>query len=134
MNIPATFPDVLAGAISVLSDALSARSEPYVQGVSVRSKAPADSSDVPVVQLGKDSDRVTYPIISRSTLRVTVWHSTEGNAADLASLCQGLILSHSGEVIEATTSLTGPIPGVDPNSGLDFATFTVAAITHATVL
>lgn len=134
MSVLVTYPDVQAAGITLLSDALAGRTEPYAQNVTVRSYSPYDSGDVPVVQVTKDSDSTTYPIISRSTLRITVWHESAADAHDLGSLCQGLLLAHDGSTIEATQSLTGPIPGVDRDLGLDYSTFTVAATMHATVV
>lgn len=131
MSLAAVYPDVLAAGITALAGRLAARDEGYAAGARVRSHAPGNDADVPLVQLGKDSDAVTYPIVSRATLRVSVWHRDAGSAHDLALLCQALLLSDAGPTIEAAQSLTGPIPGRDEQTGLDFATFTVAATVHA---
>jgi hypothetical protein len=64
---------------------------------------------------------------SRVTLRVTVWHADDDQAHDLAMLCQGLLIVHSGPVIRGVRPGTGPIATVDDVSGYPLSTFTVLA-------
>ena len=48
-------------------------------------------------------------------------------AWDLAVLCQGLWLVHSGPVIRGMRPGTGPLPARDTETGIDLTTFTVLA-------
>lgn len=132
-----TFGDVQAAGASVLRAALTGRLEPYVDGVAVGTRVPGDRSPeiphLPYVMVRKDSD---FPHSSmanaRCTLRVTVWHEDADQAHDLAMLCQGLLLVHSGPIIRGVRPATGPIAAVDEGaeraaSGIDLSTFTVLA-------
>lgn len=71
---------------------------------------------------------------ARCTLRVTVWGEDEDAAHDLAMLCQGLLLIHSGPVIRSVKPGTGPLPAVDPPTGLPLSTLTVLANVRPHVL
>ncbi|MEU7066888.1 hypothetical protein [Streptomyces sp. NPDC046161] len=76
---------------------------------------------------------------SRVPLRVTVWHEDADQAHDLAMLCQGLLLVHSGLVIRGVRPGTGPLAAVDEGaeraaSGIDLSTFTVTANVKPQVL
>jgi hypothetical protein len=126
------FGDVQAAGASVLRTALAGRPEPYAAGAAVGTRVPGDRSpetpDLPYVLVRKDAD---FPHASmanaRCTLRITVWHESADDAHDLAMLCQGLLLVHSGPVIRGVRPATGPLPAVDPPSGIDLSTFTVLA-------
>ncbi|WP_262702049.1 MULTISPECIES: hypothetical protein [Streptomyces] len=126
------FPDVQSAGAGVLRTALAGRSEPYAAGVTVGTRVPADRSPeldrLPYVMVRKDSDVPHSSMAnSRCTLRVTVWHQDPDQAHDLAMLCQGLLIVHSGPVIRGVRPAIGPLPAVDDVSGLDLSTFTVLA-------
>lgn len=138
------FGDVQAAGASVLRAALTGRLEPYADGVTVGTRVPGDRSPetprLPYVMVRKDAD---FPHSSmanaRCTLRVTVWHEDADQAHDLAMLCQGLLLVHSGPVIRGARPGTGPIAAVDEGaeraaSGIDLSTFTVLANVKPQVL
>lgn len=133
------FGDVQAAAAGVLRSALSGRVEPYAVGVSVGTRVPGDRSpetpELPYVLARKDSDLPHSSMAnSRCTIRVTVWHEDADQAHDLAMLCQGLLLVHSGPVIRGVRSGTGPIAALDPEGGVDLSTFTVLANVKPTVI
>ncbi|WP_251054067.1 hypothetical protein [Streptomyces sp. ISL-66] len=65
---------------------------------------------------------------------MTVWHKDADQAHDLAMLCQGLLLVHSGPVIRGVRPGTGPIAALDPDSEVDLSTFTVLANVRPTVV
>ncbi|WP_322974180.1 hypothetical protein [Actinacidiphila epipremni] len=132
------FGDVQAAAVSVLRAALSARGEDYAAGAEVGTLVPGDRSPetphLPYVLVAKDSDLPHSSMANaRVTLRVTVWHADADQAHDLAQLCQGLLLVHSGPVIRGCRPATGPLPARD-ESGVDLSTFTVLANVKPTVL
>ncbi|MEU3507955.1 hypothetical protein ABZ733_08485 [Streptomyces longwoodensis] len=125
------FDDAQAAAAGVLRTALAGRGEPFAAGVEVGTRVP--STRVPeevwrYVMVRKDSD-IPHPSManSRVTLRVTCWHEDDDQAHDLAMLCQGLLLVHSGPVIRGVRPGTGPLPAVDDVSGAPLSTFTVLA-------
>ena len=126
------FDDAQAAGAGVLRTALAGRSEPYAAEASVGTKVPADRSPeldrLPYVMVRKDGD---FPHSSmantRATLRVTVWHKDADQAHDLAMLCQGLLIVHSGPVLRGVRPATGPLAAVDDVSGVDLSTFTVLA-------
>ncbi len=126
------FADVQSTGASVLRAALSGRPEPYTAGVMVGTRVPGDRSPetphLPYVMVRKDED-LPHPSMAnaRCTLRVTVWHQDPDQAHDLAMLCQGLLMVHSGSVIRGVRPATGPIPAVDDVSGVDLSTLTVIA-------
>lgn len=135
MKALVVFGDVQAAGASVLRDALADRSEGYAADVTVGTRVPGDRSPesphLPYVLVRKDAD-FPHPSManSRCTLRVTIWHYDPDQAHDLAMLCQGLLIIHSGDVIRGARPGTGPIPAVDTGldrsaSGIDLSTFTV---------
>lgn len=126
------FGDVQAAAASLLRTALAARPEPYADDVTVGTRIPDSRSPetphLPYVLVRKDSDSPHSSMANaRCTLRVTVWHEDADQAHDLAMLCQGLLLVHSGPVIRGVRSGTGPLAATDPDSGVDLSTLTVLA-------
>jgi hypothetical protein len=133
------FPDVQAAGADVLRDALADRPEDYAAGVTVGTKIPPVRSPedplLPFVLVAKDTE-LPHPSManSRCTLRVTVWHVDDDQAHDLAQLCQGLLLIHSGPVIRGVRPATGPLPAVDPDSGVPLSTLTILANVRPTVL
>ncbi|MEV5770083.1 hypothetical protein AB0L49_02265 [Streptomyces antimycoticus] len=134
-----TFPDVQAAGAGVLRTALAGRPELYAAGATVGTRVPADRSPeldrLPYVMVRKDTDAPHSSMANaRCTLRVTVWHGNADDAHDLAMLCQGLLIVHSGPVIRGVRPGTGPLSAVDDVSGIDLSTFTVLANVRPTVL
>jgi hypothetical protein len=133
------FGDVLAAAVGVLRAALAGRVEGYAAGATVGTLVPGDRSPetphLPYILVAKDSD-MPHPSMAnaRCTLRVTVWHRDAGSAGDLAMLCQGLLLVHSGPVIRGVRPGTGPLPARDPATDIDLSTLTVLANVKPIVL
>ena len=126
------FGDAQSAGAAVLRAALAGRGEEYAADVTVGTKVPAERSPelshLPYVMVRKDSDAPHSSMAnSRVTLRVTVWHEDVDQAHDLAMLCQGLLIVHSGTVIRGVRPGTGPLPAVDDPSGVDLSTFTVLA-------
>ncbi|MGY4902569.1 hypothetical protein [Streptomyces sp. 900116325] len=126
------FADAQAAAADALRAALAGRSEPYSADAAVGTRVPGDRAPetphLPYVLVRKDADMPHSSMAnSRATIRVTVWHESADDAHDLAMLCQGLLLVHSGPVIRGVRPATGPIAAVDPDSGTDLSTFTVLA-------
>ncbi|MEU3528822.1 hypothetical protein AB0E62_34075 [Streptomyces sp. NPDC038707] len=133
------FGDVQAAGAEVLRTALAERSEAYTQGVTVGTRVPTirspEDDQLPFVLVRKDTD-IPHPSMAnaRCTLRCTVWHQDADQAHDLAMLCQGLWLVHSGPVIRGFRPGSGPIPTTDDETGVDLSTFTAIANVKPTVV
>jgi hypothetical protein len=126
------FGDAQSAGADVLRAALAGRGEAFAASAAVGTKVPTDRSPelsrLPYVMVRKDSDAPHSSMAnSRVTLRVTVWHKDVDQAHDLAMLCQGLLIVHSGPVIRGVRPGIGPLPAVDDPSGVDLSTFTVLA-------
>lgn len=128
------FGDSQAAAAGVLRTALVSRPEPYADDVAVGTRVPGDRSPeaphLPYIMVRKDADFPHSSMAdSRVSLRVTVWHEDADQAHDLAMLCQGLLLVHSGSIIRGVRPATGPVAAVDEVAGsyIDLSTFTVIA-------
>jgi hypothetical protein len=125
------FDDAQSAGAGVLRTALAARGEAFAVGVTVGTKVPTTRSPegpFRYVMVRKDSDMPHSSMANaRVTLRVTCWHEDDDQAHDLAMLCQGLLLVHSGPVIRGVRPGTGPLPAVDDVSGAPLSTFTVLA-------
>jgi len=133
MSKPLTlFPDVQSAGAAVLREALAGRPEPHAAGVKVGTRVPGDRSpetpELPYVLVRLDGN-TPHPSMAnaRCLLRVTVWHTDADQAHDLAMLCQGLLIVHSGPVIRGVRPAVGPLPAVDDASSIDLSTFLVTA-------
>lgn len=126
------FPDIQSAGAAVLRTALAGRPEPFAAGATVGTRVPGDRSPetprLPHVLVRLDAD-LPHPSMAntRATLRCTVWHTDADSAHDLAQLCRGLWLVHDGTVLRSVRPGTGPLPTVDPDTGVDLSTFTVIA-------
>lgn len=132
MKALVTFPDAAAAAVGYLRDQLAARPEPYAAGATVGTRVPDARSPedprLPLVLVAVDG---STPAPSRLTstvlLRVSVWHTDEDQAHDLAQLAAGLLHVLAGPVIRSTRPGSGPVEGIDPDSGVALSTLTVTA-------
>jgi hypothetical protein len=126
------FPDAAAAACGILRAALASRAEPYAAGATVGTRVPDARSPedprLPLVLVALDG---VTPAPSRlntvALLRISVWHTDEDRAHDLAQLCAALLHTAAGSVIRSTRPGTGPVPGVDPDSRVPLATLTLTA-------
>jgi hypothetical protein len=133
------FADAQAAAAAVLRDALLGRPEGYTAGATVGTRVPGDRSPevphLPFVLVVKDDDEPHSSMANaRVLLRVTAWHEDADQAHDLAMLCQGLLLVHSGPVLRGVRASRGPLPAVDDAAGIDLSTFTVLANVKPTAI
>lgn len=133
------FGDVQAAGAEVLRAALAGRVESFAADVIVGTRVPSvrspEDPGLPFVLVRKDAD-LPHPSMAnaRCTLRCTVWHQDADQAHDLAMLCQGLWLVHSGPIIRGFRPATGPLPATDDDSGVDLSTFTAIANVKPTAL
>lgn len=132
MRAAVLFPDAAAHTAGYLRTALAARPEPYAVGATVGTRIPAarspESPHLPFVLVALD-DAVPDPsrLNSRALLRITVWHADPDQAHDLAQLVAALLHALADPVVRSTRPGVGPLPAVDPDSGVDLTTLTVTA-------
>lgn len=131
MKTLTVFDDAQSAAAGVLRTALAGRSEAFATSAQVGTKVPTTRVPEAVfryVMIRKDTDVPHSSMANaRVTLRVTVWHEDDDQAHDLAMLCQGLLIVHSGPVIRGVRPGTGPLAAIDDVSGAPISTFTVLA-------
>lgn len=122
------YADAQAEAASVLRTAFAGRSEAYAQGIEVGGRVPRGAQpQTPYLLVAVDgSTEVIYPIVQRSTVRVTVWHIDPDAALDLAQLAQAVLLAVSTDTLTCHP-LLGPQRAYDPDTETDLAWFTVRA-------
>jgi hypothetical protein len=121
-----SFPDPMLAAIEILRASLPANSVNV--GTVIPGKESPDLVSVPYVAVRSDGEDLRYPIVSTATLRVLCYGSTEFDSLALANDVQATLLSYEGgEKIRSISSLRGPIPTTDPESGIPFSFFLVAA-------
>jgi len=130
--------DAQASAADYLRVALAGRPEPYTDGVTVGTRIPAsrdlDTPALPYVMVVQDGPgQVRGLALTVVTLRSTTWASNEDVAYDLAQMCHGLLLLHSGTVIRSTLPLLSVYPAVDPDTGEPIASFSITANLRAVV-
>ncbi len=132
MKAAVLFPDAAAAAAGILRSALGARPEPYATGATVATRVPAsrtpEAPHLPLVLVAVD-DATPAPsrLNAQVLLRISVWHADADQAHDLAQLAAALLHTAGGPVIRSTRPGTGPVPGVDQDSGVDLATCTLTA-------
>lgn len=132
MKADVLFPDASAAAVGILRTALAGRPEPHAAGATVGTRIPGGRSPeaphLPFVLVACDDavphhTRLTAVVL----LRISVWHQDPDRAHDLAQLVAALLHAAGGPVIRSTRPGVGPLPAVDPDSGVDISTLTVTA-------
>jgi hypothetical protein len=115
--------------IDYLTSALVAHGQDVTVGVDVPIAwtLTGTTATKPHVQVALDGTPVMqYPILWRTTVRVTVWAGSTTTAKALVALAQGLLLSHPGSTqVGSIRPLTGTLPTRDPATGAQLATCTV---------
>ncbi|MFT4288172.1 hypothetical protein [Nocardioides sp.] len=118
-------------AVTLRAD-LSARPEPYADGVAVGTRTPDDrrplSGPTPLVVVSQDGPGyVQNRANTRVPIRVSVWHATDDDAYDLAQLVHALVTTYAGPVVRSVLPGVAPTRAADPDTGEPMAWFTVTA-------
>ena len=122
------FPDPQRAVRDLLRAALTDR--PEASGATVSTKAlpgSDESRSLPYIQVRSDGRIRDTVLNGRATIRVLVYHSDEGLGEDLAGLCEALLLASSSDEVRSCSSVAGPIPAGDPETGLPLSFFTITA-------
>ncbi|QNO12673.1 tail terminator [Arthrobacter phage Snek] len=128
MKAAVTFPDAQRAVRDLLRSLLSSRSEPSALGATVSTRGLEGSDEsrpLPYVQVRSDGKFRDARLDGRATVRVLVYHRDVGLAEDLAALAEALLLSASNAEIRGSSSVAGPIPTDDDETGLPLSFFTI---------
>ncbi|MCY4726699.1 hypothetical protein NYO98_10455 [Nocardioides sp. STR2] len=128
--MPVVFGDAVAVIARRLRIDLAARDEPYADGVTVGTRTPDDrephNGPTPLVVVTQDGPgTIQQRANSRATIRLSVWHHTEDDAYDLASLALGLAAEYRGPIVRHARPSLSPARTVDPDTGEPMAWATV---------
>lgn len=130
MGKPLTiFGDPIAGTIAELDAGLTALGASVAGYGSTPPDTPASGKPArPFILVAVDGWSGMYPVLAVATVRVTVWHTSEPKALDLAQRARAVLLSSSGnEWVRSWGEGAGPLPSTDPDTDSPVATFTVNA-------
>lgn len=122
------FPDPRAEVAAILSAAKPAR----WPTATISTAFPAAALTVPHIQHAWDGTPDQQLNRQATTIRVTAW-TPKGKVSDgisLAQLVLAVLLDAGTSSAWRLTAGSGPVPGIDPDTGLPFCTFTVTAETR----
>ena len=124
------FPDPRLAVRDLARELLADRTEPSALGavVSTKTASPDDAKrSLPHVHVRSDGSFRDSRLNGRATIRVVVWHRDEGLAQDLALLLEALLLATTSNRVRGFSSVTGPLPTSDPDTGEPISYFTLTA-------
>lgn len=132
------FPDPRPAVAAILNAAKPSRWPSAVVATAFPSPDAAESLGVawpmagPWIQHAWDGTPVQQSNRQGATVRVTVWQpkGKPGDAATLAQLVLAALLDGGSGTVWRFTPGSGPLPGVDNDTGFPFCTFTVTAETR----
>lgn len=111
-------PNVRKLIVDYLTPALIARGEDVTVGIDL--PAGWTTASKPHILVALDgTPGATYPVTAAASIRITAFCATLSTyrAEHLSTLCQGLLLAHSGGGgISGTEFLSGAIPAIDPDT------------------
>lgn len=127
------FPDPRTDVEALLTAAKTSRWPTATIGT----KFPSSAISVPHIQHawdGTPSQQVNRQV---ATIRITVWTAKTGGAkvsdgVTLAQLVRAYLLTAGSTVTWRFREGAGPVPGIDPATGLPFCTFSLSAETRPT--
>lgn len=118
MKTLATVPNVRKLIVDYLTPALITRGEDVTVGIDL--PAGWTTASKPHILVALDgTPGATYPITAAASVRITAFCATlsQYRAEHLSTLCQGLLLAHSGGGgISGIAFLSGPLPAEDPDT------------------
>lgn len=124
------FSDPRVAVRDLARELLAGRAESSARGavVSTKTASPDDAKRVlPHVHVRSDGSFRDARLNGRATVRVVVWHRDEGLAQDLALLLEALLLATTSDRVRGFSSVTGPLPTSDPDTGEPISYFTLTA-------
>ena len=112
-------PDAERAVIARLTVLLAGRGEDVTVGLNV--PAIWAKGTKPHVQVGLDGTTVEYPVLWRSSVRITVWYESPTTAKRIALLCEALLITYGVPGASNVQSRTGLIPALDPDTKAQLA-------------
>lgn len=122
-----TFPDAQLLTRDLLRQQLPLFPEADGATVDTRDPSKAPEAGRPYVRVSLEASSRDARLDGTATLRVAVWHESEGDALALASLIEGVLLATSTPEVRGFSPETSPLPAPDPDTGEPMAAFTVVA-------
>lgn len=122
------FPDPRVDVGTTLTAAKAAR----WPTATISTSFPSSAITVPHIQHAWDGTPTEESQRERCTIRVTVW-TPKGKVSDgitLASLVRAVLLDSGSASVWRYTRGAGRLPGIDPDTGLPFCSFTLTAETR----
>lgn len=121
----------MANPIEAIRDFLVADAPNHPTGTTKDTKHPASATlNHVVIQYGWDGTPSDADNREDVALRITVW-APKGEITDASTVAGGVrkrLLNYSSALIQRVDRGSGRIPGIDPDTGLPFCTFTVNAV------
>lgn len=123
-----TFPDARIETLAVLRALLPAHAPTATAGTKTPEQLGDRYPGAPYLMVSLDAASTTYPVVERATVRVAVWGESDASGLALAQLARGLLVSYrGGSGVRSFSTLVGPTPTDDPDSGSPLSYFTVEA-------
>lgn len=126
------FPDPRASVAAELTAAKATR----WPTATISTSFPSTALTVPHIQHAWDGTPTEEVNRERCVIRVTVW-TPKGQVSQgiaLASLVRAVLLDSGSAAVWRYTRGVGRLPGIDPDTGLPFCSFTVTAETRPTAV
>ena len=123
-----TFPDPRADVKAVLE----AAKPTHWPTATISTSFPSSAITAPHIQHAWDGTPGQTVVSESTSIRVTVWtpKGQVSSGIDLASLVQAVLLDSQSSNVWRYDAGAGRAPGIDPETGLPFCTFTVTAETR----
>src|SRR3954454_2718851 len=107
-------------------DALRDLLPDYYIDATVSMTAPTSTTGVPLpkphISVRSSAPRRATPASANADVRLAVYAADEGAAMSLAAMVEAILLAEvSTDSIRSFGALSGPIPGLDPDTGAIFA-------------
>lgn len=126
------FPDPRASIKDLLNAAKSTR----WPTATISTSFPSSAITVPHIQHAWDGSPSQQANRQVAAVRVTVWtpKGAVGDGVALAQLVHAYLIDSGSASVWRIRPGVGPVPGIDPDTGLPFCTFTVNAETRPTAV
>jgi len=135
MRTPVTFPDPERATKDLVATWYDPEETLVGIGVPTDRKTPTEDPPLPYIQIGWDGTPGTTEILLDALIRVTVWASSTSAAKTLALEVQGRLLGFLGDTtISHITRALGVLPGRDPDTRSELASFAVRVSVRSTPL
>lgn len=116
LSIP---PDAERAVITRVTALMLARAEDVTVGLNLPTTWVKGTK--PHIQIALDGTQVEYPVLWRSSIRITVWHESPSTAKRIALLTEALLIQSGVPGAVSVQSRTGLLPALDPDTKAQLA-------------